>query len=126
MVVETGGDKKSPIILGQPFLNTIGAIIYANSAKIYFNIKGKRERFSFKNQVLQFHAHPQHAYEPKKNNNRRNKNKNKNKKPQQTEIVRMVTAVHREHDHQLKSPHLIKKDDPGVPTIEYTINQSSF
>jgi hypothetical protein len=38
----------------------------------------------------------------------------------------MVTAVHREHDHQLTSLHLIKKDDLGVPTIECTINQSSF
>jgi hypothetical protein len=42
------------------------------------------------------------------------------------EIVRMVTAVHREHDHQLKSPHLMKKDDLGVPTIECTINRNSF
>jgi hypothetical protein len=73
MVVETGGDEKSPIILGWPFMNTAGAIIYANTAKICFNIKGKRETFSFKNQVLQFHAHPQHAYEPKKKNNKRNK-----------------------------------------------------
>jgi hypothetical protein len=38
----------------------------------------------------------------------------------------MVTTVHREHDHQLKSPHLIKKDNPGVPTIECTINRSFF
>jgi hypothetical protein len=81
VVVEIGGDEKSPIILGWPFLNTAGAIIYANSAKIYFNIKGKRESFSFKNRVLQFPAHPQHTNEPKKKN-RRNKNKNKNKKPQ--------------------------------------------
>jgi hypothetical protein len=44
MVVEAGGDdEKSPIILGWPFLNTAGAIIYANSAKICFNIKGKRK-----------------------------------------------------------------------------------
>jgi hypothetical protein len=42
------------------------------------------------------------------------------------ESVRMINAVHREHDHQLKSPYLIKKDDPGVPTIECTINRSSF
>jgi hypothetical protein len=127
VVVETGGDEKSPIILGRPFLNTARAIIYANNAKICFNIKGKRESFSFKNQVLQFLAHLQHAYEPKKKKkNRRNKNKNKNKKPQQTETVRMVTTVHREHDHQLKSLHLIKKDDPGVPTIECMINRSSF
>jgi hypothetical protein len=38
----------------------------------------------------------------------------------------MITAVHREHDHQLKSPYLLKRDDPGVPTIECTINRSSF
>jgi hypothetical protein len=84
VVVETGGDKKSPIILGRPFMNTTRAIIYANTAKICFNIKGKRETFSFKNRVLQFPAYPQHAYEQKKKNNRRNKNKskNKNKKPQ--------------------------------------------
>jgi hypothetical protein len=51
VVIETGGDERSPIILGRPFLNTTGAIMYANTAKIYFNIKGKRETF-FKNRVL--------------------------------------------------------------------------
>jgi hypothetical protein len=99
VVIETGGDEKSPSILGWPLLNTAGAIIYANAAKICFNIKRKRETFLLKNRVLQFPAHRQHAYEPKKKNNRRNKNKSKNKKPQQTETVRMVTAVHRDHDH---------------------------
>jgi hypothetical protein len=57
VVIETYGDEKSPIILGQPFLNTAGAIIYANTTKICFNIKGKREIFSFKNRVLQFPVH---------------------------------------------------------------------
>jgi hypothetical protein len=114
--------RSHPSSWGGHFFITVGAIIYANAAKICFDIKGKRETFSFKNQVLQFPAHRQHAYEPKKKNNRRNKNK----KPQQTEIVRMVTAVHRDHDHQFKSPHLIKKDDPGVPTIECSINRNSF
>jgi hypothetical protein len=52
VVIETCGDERSPIILGQPFLNTIGAIMYANTAKIYFNIKGTRETFFFKNRVL--------------------------------------------------------------------------
>jgi hypothetical protein len=41
------------------------------------------------------------------------------------ESVRMINVVHREHDRQLKSSYLIK-DDPGVPTIECTINISSF
>jgi hypothetical protein len=42
------------------------------------------------------------------------------------ESVRVITAVHREHDNQLKSPYLLKSDDPGVPTIECIINRSSF
>jgi len=37
-VVNTGTDERSPIILGRPFLNTTGAIIYASNAKITFNI----------------------------------------------------------------------------------------
>jgi hypothetical protein len=57
VMIKTGGDEKSPIILGCPFLNIAGAIIYANATKIYFNIKGKGETFSFKNRVLQFPAH---------------------------------------------------------------------
>jgi hypothetical protein len=76
-------------------LKHLGAIMYANTSKICFNIKGKRETFLFKNKVLQFPTHPQHLYEPKKKNNQ----KNKNKKPQQMESVRMINAVHREHDH---------------------------
>jgi hypothetical protein len=52
VVIEIGGDERSPIILGRPFLNTAGAIMYANTAKICFNIKGKRETFFFKNTVL--------------------------------------------------------------------------
>jgi hypothetical protein len=55
-VVNTGIDERSPIILGRPFLNTAGAIIYASNAKITFNIKGNREAFSFKNKTLSIPA----------------------------------------------------------------------
>ena len=39
------------IILGRPFLNTSGAVIYASAAKINFYIKGRKETFSFKNKT---------------------------------------------------------------------------
>jgi hypothetical protein len=122
MVIETGGDEKSPIILGRPFLNTAGAIMYDNTAKICFNIKGKRETFFFKDRALQFPSHPQHPYEPKKKNNRRNKNK----KPQQMELARVITAVHREHDHQLKSPYLLKRDDPVSQPLDAQSTEAPF
>jgi len=38
----------------------------------------------------------------------------------------MVTTICMEYDHLLKSPHVIKKDDPGVPTILYSINRCYF
>ena len=38
----------------------------------------------------------------------------------------MVTVAQGGQDRQLKSPFLIKKDDPGVPSIECTINGYSF
>jgi hypothetical protein len=46
VVVETGNDERAPIILGRPFLNTSGAVIYASAAKISFYIKGTKETFS--------------------------------------------------------------------------------
>ena len=82
VVLETSGDVRAPIILGQNFLSTTKAIIYTDSAKIYFTIKDKKEKFSFKNHILQSPSHPQKAYLPeettvtkKKNNRRRRKNK---------------------------------------------------
>jgi hypothetical protein len=36
------------------------------------------------------------------------------------------SAVNAESDHLLTPPFLVKKDDPGVPTIECTINQKIF
>jgi hypothetical protein len=68
--------------LGRSFLSTAKTIIYTDSAKICFTIKAKKEKFSFKNRILQSPAHPQKAYLPKqttmtkkKNNRRRGKNK---------------------------------------------------
>jgi len=120
VVIETGADERSPIVVGRPFLNTSGAVIYTSAVKINFNIKGRKETFSFKNKTAQIPEQPQ--YEPRKRTNRRNKNK----KQVWTESVKMVTAIHRGQDRQLKSPFLIKKDDPGVPSIECTINGYSF
>jgi hypothetical protein len=74
VVLETGGDERAPIILGWPFLSTTKAIIYTVSAKIYFTIKDKNEKFSFKNCILQSPTHPQKAYLPKETTVTKKKN----------------------------------------------------
>jgi hypothetical protein len=127
VVVETSGDDKAPIILGQAFLRTAKAIIYTDDAKICFTIKGRKERFIFKNKTLQSPSHPQKAYiyedktAEKKTNRRRNKTKQS-----PIESVKIVNTVHTKYDYLLISPYLLKQDDPSVPTIECTINQRIF
>jgi len=71
VVIETGVDERSLIILGRPFLNTSGAVIYASATKIHFNINGRKEMFFFKNKTAQILDQPQ--YKPRKRTNRRNK-----------------------------------------------------
>jgi hypothetical protein len=58
VVLEIAGDERAPIILGQPLLSTAKAIIYADTVKIYFTIKDKKEKFSFKDHILYSPAHP--------------------------------------------------------------------
>jgi len=86
VVIGTGTDERAPIILGRPFLNTSGAVIYASAAKISFYIKGRKQTFSFKNKNTQISAQSRH--EPRKMTNRRNRNKQV-----WTESAKMVTAV---------------------------------
>jgi len=71
-VIETDTDERAPIILGRPFLNTSGVVIYASAANISFYIKGK-ETFSFENKITQITEQSRH--EPRKRTNRRNRNK---------------------------------------------------
>jgi len=91
--------------MGRPFLNTAGAIIYASNAKITFNIKGNSEAFSFKNRTLSFPTQKE-TVDGRNKSNTQNKAKTKNKgqqKAQKIDTTRMVTVIHREYDHLLKS-----------------------
>jgi len=119
MVIETGNDERAAIILGRPFLNTSGAVIYASAAKISFYIKGRKETFSFNNKTAQIPE--QSTHEPRKRTNRRNRNKQ-----MWTESAKMVTAAQGGQDHRLKSPFLTKKDDLGMPSIHCSINGYNF
>jgi len=75
--------------------------------------------FSFKNKTTQIPEQSRH--EPRKRTNRRNRNKQ-----MWTESAKMVTTVHGGQDHQLKSPFLTMKDDPGMPSIYCSINGYNF
>jgi len=57
-VIETGNDERAPIILGRPFLNTSGAVIYASAAKISFYIKGRKETFFLRTRLHKSQINP--------------------------------------------------------------------
>ena len=130
MVLEIGGDVRASIILGQPFLSTAKAIIYADSAKIYFTIKDRKKKFYFKNHILQSSGHPQMPYLPEettvtKKKNNRIRRKNKTSQPHE-QTVNMINTLQSEYDHLLASPFLAKKDDQSVQMIECTIGKIIF
>jgi len=118
VVIETGNDERAHVILGRPFWNTSGAIIYATAAKISFYIKGRKQMFSFKNKTAQILEESRH--EPRKRTNRRNRNKHV------WTAAKMVTAVQGGQDRRLKSPFLTKKDNTGMPSIHCSINGYNF
>jgi hypothetical protein len=130
VVLEIGGDKRAPFILGWPFLSTAKAIIYADTAKICFTIKDKKQKFSFKDHILYSPAHPEKAYLPEETTEvtRKKKNRRRKNKTSQSleETVNMINVIWSEYDHLLAPPFLEKKDDPGVPTIECIIGQKIF
>jgi len=47
VVLDMETTKESPLILGRPFLNTVGAQIDVGAGEIRFNINGKEEKFDF-------------------------------------------------------------------------------
>jgi len=85
VVIETGTDERAPIILGRPFLNTSGAVIYASATKISFYIKGRKETFSFKNKTTQVSEQSRHELRKRTNMNRN--------KQMWTKSAKMVTPV---------------------------------
>jgi hypothetical protein len=64
-------------------LSTTKAIIYADSAKIYFTINGRKERFNFKKRTLNIRVHPQtpYLYEDTTAAPTKKKNKNRRRRP---------------------------------------------
>jgi hypothetical protein len=48
MVLDMEFTKESPLILGRPFLSTVGAHIDVGARVICFNINGKEEKFKFR------------------------------------------------------------------------------
>jgi hypothetical protein len=52
MVLETGEREKPPLILGRPFLKTVGATIDVGKGEINFDINGEKSSFKFRPRLV--------------------------------------------------------------------------
>jgi hypothetical protein len=51
VVLDMGEREKPPIILGRPFLKTVGATIDVGKGEIMFDINGERSSFKFRSRL---------------------------------------------------------------------------
>jgi hypothetical protein len=47
IILDMGHNKKGPLLLGRPFLNTTNAILHVGSGHVSFHIQGQTMRCSF-------------------------------------------------------------------------------
>jgi hypothetical protein len=76
VVLEMGEWEKPPLILGRPFLKTVGATIDVGKGEIKFNINGERNSFKFRPRlevcnVIEVKYIPPHRRVVKKSQGRR-------------------------------------------------------
>jgi len=53
VVLDIQDERKIPLILGRPFLNTANATINIGAGEIIFTINGQEERFAFRPRLKQ-------------------------------------------------------------------------
>jgi hypothetical protein len=109
----------------------VKAVIYADTAKICFTIKDKKEKFSFKDHIQHSPAHPQKAYLPEETTVVTKKKKNKRRRMNKTsqspkDTINIINTIRSEYDKLLAPPFLAKKDDLGVLIIKCTIGKKIF
>jgi len=85
-------------------LCTTKAISYAEYAKIVLSIKDKKERFTFKNRVLEAPAAPKQFYQQGKQEQQSMLKKKNNRRWRRTkhapvETTQLITALNTENDH---------------------------
>jgi hypothetical protein len=76
VVLEMGEREKPPLILGSPFLKTVGATIDVGKGEIMFDINGERSSFKFRSRLeacnmIEVKNVPPHHHVLRKNQGRR-------------------------------------------------------
>jgi hypothetical protein len=114
MVLEMGEREKPPLILGRPFLKTVGATIDVGKGEIMFDINGERSSFKFRPRIEACNMIGVKE-EPKK------KEGLKKKEPKKMNVKKIKEGVASVKTKEEKPPVKIKKmtkpEDKPVPKM---------
>jgi hypothetical protein len=115
VVLEMGEREKPPLILGRPFLKTVGATIDAGKGEIMFDINGERSSFKFCPQLEACNMIGVKE-EPKKKEGL--KKKKESKKMNVKKIKEGVASVKtKEEKPPVKTKKMTKPEDKPVPKM---------
>jgi hypothetical protein len=119
VVLEVGERNKPPLILGRPFLKTVGATIDVGKGEIMFDINGERSSFKFRprlevcNRIEVKYVPPHHRVvkeEPRK--------KEEPKKKDVKKIKEVVASVKtKEQKPPMKTKKMTKPENKPVPKM---------
>jgi hypothetical protein len=119
VVLEMGETEKPPLMLGRPFLKTVGVTIDVGKGEIKFDIKSKRSSFKFRpclevcNMIEVKYISPHHHVvkeEPRK--------KEEPKKKEVKKIKEVVASVKtKEQKQPVKTKKMTKPENKSAPNM---------
>jgi hypothetical protein len=125
VVLEMGETEKPQLILGRPFLKTVGATIDVGKGEIKFDIKGKRSSFKFRlhlevcNMIEVKYVPPHRRVfkeEPRKKEEPKKKEELKKKKVKKIKEV-VETVKTKEQKSPVKTKKMTKLENKPVPKM---------
>jgi hypothetical protein len=125
VVLEMGEREKSPLILGRPFLKTVGATIDVGKGEIMFDINGERSSYKFRprleacNMIEVKNVPPQrHVIKEEPRKKEGLKKKKEPKKKDIKKIKEIVASVKTKEEKPIvKTKKMTKPEDKSVPKM---------
>jgi hypothetical protein len=125
VVLEMGEREKPPLILGRPFLKTVGATIDVGKGEIMFDINGERSSFKFRphlkvcNMIEVKNVPPHHRVV--KEEPRKKEGLKKKKEPKKKDVKKVKEDVAsiktKEEKPSVKTKKMTKPEDKPVPKM---------
>jgi hypothetical protein len=124
VVLKMGEREKLPLILGRPFLKTVGATIDVGKGEIMFDINGERSSFKFRprlevcNMIEVKNVPPHHRIvkeEPRKKEGLKKKKKEPKKKDVEKVKEDVAFGKTKEEKPPVKTKKMTKPEDKPMP-----------